>query len=147
MAEYSIYLTEEFAPMAALYSASGLEIKPDAPVPDDTIRLWRCDNAETGELLAAATLQKIGPEYVFKHLAVDEAARGLRLGEKMLGIVEDEVQKLGGERMWLVGKVPEFYKKYDWVVVEPADAPAISKCQTCPQFETECWPSIMKKEF
>lgn len=147
MSEKSIEIREtaDFAPLAVLYNASGLEVKPDADAPEGTLKLWRCDSAD-GNLLAAATLQKYGESYVLKHLAVDAASRGLHLGERMLGIVEAEVASRGGSEMWLVGKVPEFYKKYGWTVVDPADAPAISKCQTCPQFEKECFPSIMKKE-
>ncbi|MDD5824079.1 MAG: GNAT family N-acetyltransferase [Firmicutes bacterium] len=139
-----IEITEDFTPLAHLYNACGLEVKPDAKMPDGTLRLWRCFDAN-GKLLAAATLQKFEASFVLKHLAVDEAARGLGIGAHMLKIVEETAASLGAKELWLVGKVPEFYKKYNWEVVAPKDAPPISNCQTCPQFNTNCWPSIMRK--
>ena len=54
---------------------------------------------------------------------------------------------MGGTEIWLVGKVPEYYEQFGWVRIAREDAPAISKCLTCDQFNVDCFPSIMKKVF
>lgn len=143
---YSINVTEDFYPLAVLFKESGLEVKPEAGVPEGIVRMWRCDDETSSELLAAATAQIINGIYVVKHIAVTEACRGLGIGRQLLALVEEELISRGATEMWLAGKVPGYYLRFGWEEVDPCEAPAFSKCLTCKQFRTECFPSIMKKE-
>ena len=63
----------------------------------------------------------------------------------MLAVAEAQAVRLGAKELWLVGKVPDFYRQFHWVEVPREDAPPISKCLTCNQFQVDCFPSIMRK--
>lgn len=137
--------TADFSPLAALYHAGGLEVKPTDPVPEGTLKLWRCEDSETHALLAGATLQRTAGCYILKHLAVTEEQRGTGLGKTLLSVVEEEVRRRGGGEMWLVGKVPSFYLQYGWEKVSRENAPFTSRCLACRQFGVDCFPSVMRK--
>ena len=72
-------------------------------------------------------------------------ARGQGLGSELLAVAEAQAVRLGAKELWLVGKVPDFYRQFHWVEVPREDAPPISKCLTCDQFQVDCFPSIMRK--
>lgn len=126
---YQITPTQFFYPLSVLYHESGLEVTPSQEAPEGTLALWRCDDLEDGSLLGAATLQMRAGHHVLAHLAVAEA----------------QAVRLGAKELWLVGKVPDFYRQFHWVEVPREDAPPISKCLTCDQFQVDCFPSIMRK--
>ena len=137
--------TTDFSPLAALYHASGLEVTPTDSAPEGTFKLWRCEDSETGALLAGATLQRTAGCFILKHLAVTEKLRGTGLGETLLDMVEREARNRGADEMWLVGKVPSFYLRYGWEKVSREDAPFPSKCLVCRQYGVDCFPSVMRK--
>lgn len=139
--------TNDYRRLSAFYQENGLEIEVSETAPEGTLKNWKCEDEGTKELLAAATLQKRDGCYVLGDLAVTEAFRGTGMGKALLRIAEDEAKSLGAKEMWLVGKVPEFYKKFDWTEVQRETAPDISRCQSCEDFGITCFPSIMKKSF
>lgn len=142
---YQITPTQFFYPLSVLYHESGLEVTPSQEAPEGTLALWRCDDLEDGSLLGAATLQMRAGHHVLAHLAVAEAARGQGLGSELLAVAEAQAVRLGAKELWLVGKVPDFYRQFHWVEVPREDTPPISKCLTCDQFQVDCFPSIMRK--
>ncbi len=143
--------TDDYARLSAFYKDNGLEIDVRETAPEGTLKNWKYEDEDTKELLAAATLQKRRDCYVLGDLAVTERLRGTGMGKELLQIAEEEVKSLGIKEMWLVGKVPHFYKKFGWTEVEPEVAakvaPDISRCQSCEDFGATCFPSIMKKVF
>lgn len=139
--------TKDYGRLSAFYEENGLEIEVSETAPEGTLKHWKYEDEDTEKLLAAATLQKRDGCYVLADLAVTEELRGTGMGKELLQIAEDEAKALGAEEMWLVGKVPDFYKKFDWKEVERETAPDISICQSCEDFGTTCFPSIMKKVF
>lgn len=139
--------TIDFGQLSAFYKENGLEIDISETAPEGTLKSWKCEDEETKELLAAATLQKRDGCYVLADLAVKEELRGSGMGGSLLKLAEDEAKALGAEEMWLVGKVPSFYSKFGWKETERETAPDISRCQSCDDFGTTCFPSIMKKVF
>lgn len=141
-----IYETHVYKPLAQLFDDSGLEVDIEDEAADETLKLWRMDDAD-GKLLAAAQLVYRAGHYVLDNIAVAEEARGKGYGEALLQTVETEAKKRGAKEIWLVGKVPSFYARYGWDSVEKEDAPPISHCQGCSQFGISCHPQIMKKEF
>ena len=78
------------------------------------------------------------------HLAVAEPARGQGLGAELLAVAEAQAVRLGAKELWLVGKVPDFYRQFHWVEVPREDAPPISKCLTVTN-SGGLLPSIMRK--
>lgn len=135
----------EYARLSAFYEKNGLEIEVSETAPEGTLKSWKYEDEETGELLAAATLQKRGGCYVLADLAVKEELRGHGMGKQLLKLAEEEAKALGAGEMWLVGKVPAFYSKFGWMETERETAPDISRCQSCEDFGVTCFPSIMKK--
>ena len=142
---HKITETNEYGPLSAFYEKNGLEVEINAEAPQGTLKNWKYEDEESKEVLAAATLQKRKGCYVLGDLAVKEELRKTGLGKTLLKIAEEEAKSLGAEEMWLVGKVPEFYKQYGWAEVDRAIAPDISRCQSCDDFGVTCFPSIMKK--
>ncbi len=142
---YAITRTEDFYPLSLLYRSSGLEVTPATVSPPGTVALWRCDDPAQHRLLAAATLQRRAGHVVLAHLAVTASCRGTGLGSRLLAEVEAEAARLGVQTCWLVGKVPGFYQRVGWEVVPPEQAPPISRCLSCLQFQVDCFPSVMRK--
>lgn len=137
--------TTEYYPLSELFHNSGLEVKPSQNPPETTRKLWRWDD-ENG--LAGACQVGIRQGYwCLECLAVREEVRGSGIGKALLDLAEEEARSHGAREMWLTGKVPEYYEQFGWVRVAREDAPAISKCLTCDQFNVDCFPSIMKKLF
>ena len=60
-------------------------------------------------------------------------------------MAETQAARLGAKTLWLVGKVPEYYQQFHWQQVPRDQAPPISRCLTCEQFQVDCFPSVMRK--
>ena len=75
-----------------------------------------------------------------KCAALAEAAWGA------LSDCRDGIVLVLGAGVLLVARKPGFYKKLNFTVVPPEEAPQIFDCLGCPQFQTECFPEIMKYE-
>lgn len=130
---YSIRETQDFYPLSLLYQESGLEVTPGHTPPQGTLSMLRCEDSETGELVAAATLQHRAGHFVLAHLAVVSHLQGGGLGSQLLASAEHHAKQLGARELWLVGKVPGFYARYQWHTVPekwllpfPAVSPAPS---------------------
>ena len=137
--------TTEYYPLSELFHNSGLEVKPSQTPPETTRKLWRFDN-EKG-LAGAWQLGIRSGLWCLEWLAVREDVRKNGIGRELLALAEQEARSHGAREIWLTGKVPEYYEQFGWVRVAREDAPAISKCLPCPQFQVDCFPSIMKKVF
>lgn len=141
---YTISETNDFFEIGTLFKEAGLEVKPELGTPEGVVKMWRVDD-ENAKLIAGGTAQIINGIYVVKHIAVTEDCRGLGVGQRLLGLIEAELIARGAEELWLAGKVPGYYLRFGWEEVDPQNAPPFSKCLTCAQFQTECFPSIMRK--
>ena len=142
---YQIKETAEYYPLSVLFQNSGLEVKPSDTPPETARKLWRYDDDQG---LAGACQVGVRKGYwCLECLAVREDVRSGGIGKQMLDLAEQEARDHGAREMWLTGKVPEYYEQYGWVRVAREEAPPISKCLTCDQFNVDCFPSIMKKSF
>ena len=81
---YSIQETQDFYPLSLLYQERGLEVTPSHTPPQGTLFMLRCEDSETGELAAAATLQRRAGHFVLAHLAVASHLQGSGLGSQLL---------------------------------------------------------------
>jgi N-acetylglutamate synthase-like GNAT family acetyltransferase len=140
---YHIKETNEYYPLSVLFRDSGLEVKPSETAPETVRKLWRADD-EQG-LAGACQFGIRSGHCCLECLAVRVDVRKHGVGRELLALAEAEAKTTGAKEIWLVGKVPEYYEQFGWVRVPREEAPAISKCLTCEQFEVDCFPSIMKK--
>lgn len=138
--------TMDYFSMVDLFVRSGLEISPEDPEPEGMITCFELLD-ESGARQTAAGLCKVNDEYVLRHLAVEEDQRGKGYGKAMVKAVMDEAESLGAKRIWLTGKVPEFYEKFGFHVVPREKAPFKVKCGECPQYHNGCESEVMVYEY
>ena len=93
---YSIRETQDFYPLSLLYQESGLEVTPGHTPPQGTLSMLRCEDSETGELVAAATLQHRAGHFVLAHLAVVSHLQGGGLGSQLLASAEHHAKQRPG---------------------------------------------------
>ena len=81
---YSIRKTQDFYPLSLLYQESGLEVTPGHTPPQGTLSMLRCEDSETGELVAAV-LGIHADEQAARRLRQDpqDCGRGHAIGEKL----------------------------------------------------------------
>lgn len=141
---YTLQETSDYRSLAKLYSDGGLEVPSIESPSGEVVKHWKCTD-DTGKLIAGATLLYKGRFCVLEYLAVTEDMQGQGIGAKLLRVVEVEAKTRGIHTLWLCGKVPAFYQKFGWLIVDGESAPPISLCQNCPDFQITCTPEIMKK--
>lgn len=138
--------TMDYFSMVDLFVRSGLEISPEDPAPEGMITCFELLD-EAGVRQAAGGLCRVNGEYVLRHVAVEEDQRGKGYGKQMVETVMAEAESLGAKRIWLTGKVPEFYEKLGFRVVSRDAAPFQTKCGECPQYHNGCESEVMVYEF
>lgn len=145
MISYVIKETDDFYSLAQFFSENGLETSIQKTTPEGIVKMWRLEHSESGELIAAATLQMRSDVYTLGDLAVREDLRGQGFGKLMQKLVFEEARKLGITELWGNAKVPAYYLKLGWEIVDWESAPNISlSCKTCPQRCVKCFPEIIR---
>ena len=77
-------------------------------------------------------------------IAIEEDLRGTGLGSLLLNKGLEETSNRGGERMFLVARAPEFFRRNGFVTVPREEAPNFFECLTCPQYGVSCHPEVMR---
>ena len=145
MISYVIKETDDFYSLAQFFSENGLETSIQKTTPEGIVKMWRLEHSESGELIAAATLQMRSDVYTLGDLAVREDLRGQGFGKLMQKLVFEEARKLVITELWGNAKVPAYYLKLGWEIVDWESAPNISlSCKTCPQRGVKCFPEIIR---
>ena len=147
MKNYQINETEEYEKLVSFFIENELEFtEEDAEeVPTDLVKCWQITD-EGNNLLGAFVLAKREGEFICDGIAIDEELRGTGLGTKLLRLGLDETIRLGGTRMYLVARAPEFFRKNGFVTVPRQEAPNFFECLTCPQYGVSCHPEVMRIE-
>ena len=147
MKNYQINETEEYEKLVSFFIENELEFtEEDAEeVPTDLVKCWQITD-EDDNLLGAFVLAKREGEFICDGIAIDEELRGTGLGTKLLRLGLDETIRLGGTRMYLVARAPEFFRKNGFVTVPRQEAPNFFECLTCPQYGVSCHPEVMRIE-
>ncbi len=138
--------TEDYKGLTEMFFNNGLEIDVCDEAPEEVIQSWEMIERETGKRVGGMALEKRSNEYVLADLAVEVPYRGQNLGGEMLDKAIDEVKKLGGKKILLVAKIPDFYRKWNFQSMDREKAPNISKCMICDKFNKECFPEVMYLE-
>ena len=146
--EYILRETDEYAKLVEFMIANQLEFtEEDAEeVPTDLVKCWEITDS-AGNLIGRFVLAKRQGEYICDGIAVDGSRRGENLGTELLNKGIEETKSLGGRRMYLVARAPEFFRKNGFVTIPREEAPNFFECLTCPQYGKTCHPEVMKIEF
>ena len=119
-----------------------LEYSDEHPVETDRINMWKAlyDGGMTVGGLALALRQG---EYIIDGIAVDKAARGKGLGERLLKKAVGRSREMGAEKIYLVARSPEFFRHFGFFTVPRDKAPEFFECLGCPQYGVTCHPEVM----
>lgn len=161
MINFKIRETEDYEKLVPFFIENELEFtEEDAEeVPTDVVKCWEITegtgkvathkpngdvSGESGRLIGAFVLAKREGEFICDGIAIDKQWRGTQLGKALLNLGIEEVSKLGGNRMYLVARAPEFFRKNGFETVTREGAPNFFECFTCPQYGKTCRPEVMK---
>lgn len=144
--EYSIKECRNYLILEDLFTASGLEFNLDESglQPEGFVKAF-CVCNESHELIAASSIAYRKGCFILHDIAVSEAFRGLKLGEKLLEFTICEIEKLGGNLIYITAKVPKFFEKYGFEYLEESEVPDIFGCLKCKQLNISCMPEFMRK--
>lgn len=135
--------TMDYEALVDLFVRAGLEIDPEEPAPEGLVTCFELMDEANGKRLGASGLVFEHGEYIMRCVAVEDGYRGQGYGVRLVQCVLDEAKSLGAKRIWLTGKVPEFYKKFGFRVVARDEAPFKTKCGECPQYHNGCESEVM----
>ncbi|MBE6031212.1 MAG: GNAT family N-acetyltransferase [Clostridiales bacterium] len=144
MADLVLRRTMDFKKMIPLLMKSGLEVHEDDEAGEGLVTLFELVDPETEELVGTSGVEISNGSYMLRYIAVDEKYRGKQYGRLVVEAALDEARACGAKEIWLTGKIPEFYKKWGFELMDPADAPIVSDCQSCPQFHNGCESALMR---
>lgn len=148
MNQYLINETEEYEKLVPFFIKNELEFtEEDAEeVPTDLVKCWQITDGD-GRLVGAFVLARREGEFICDGIAINEELRGTGLGSRLLELGIEETVKQGGNRMFLVARAPEFFRKNGFVTVPRQEAPNFFECLTCPQYGVSCHPEVMRIDF
>ncbi len=135
--------TDEYDRLEEFMKAAGLEFSNDDDFDTERVKAWKVVQ-EPDYLVGGLFLCKRKGYFYINGIAVDLPMRKTGIGTIMMKKAIKEVRTLGGSEIWLVAKVPEFFRTLGFENVDAKDAPQIFGCLSCPQFGNGCKPVIMK---
>ncbi len=145
MAEYIIRETEDFLALSTLFHESGMGVSIEERMPERVLKMWRMDDPETGELMAASTLEIRDGVYSLGDIAVRSDLQKKGYGKVMQNVVFAEARKTGVKELWACAKEPLYYERCGWRKTDWNSAPKIAVyCDSCGKRGTLCHPEIMK---
>lgn len=145
--EYQVILSDHYKEMIPMFIEEGLEMEPDSEEPEGLLTCLEVKDTETGQRLGGASLVYDKDVFILKTVAVKKEFQGRGLGRLLVQRAEAEARKRGAQCLYLNAKVPEFYKKLGFEIIQRDDAPDISDCQNCHRYHNGCESEIMKKEW
>ncbi|MBN7771915.1 GNAT family N-acetyltransferase [Clostridium aminobutyricum] len=136
--------TKEYDALTDLFMKNGLEFSKEEPVRTDVVKCWKITHGEEQFLAAGLALAKRQGEFIIDGIAVEPEYRKMKIGKIILNKAIEEVKTLGGNRIFLVARAPEFFRKRGFVTVSREDAPTFFECATCEQYNATCYPEVMR---
>ena len=143
MIKFKMHTTEEYDRLIRFFIDNGLEFDEGEEDRSDILKCWKITQ-EGDYLIAACMLVMREGNFVVEGVAVDPVFRKCGLGKILMDKALEEVKERGGKELLLMARKPEFYKKLNFEIVKPDDAPPIFDCLGCPQYGKDCFPEIMK---
>ena len=143
---YTVRETVDFRTLYAFFHENGLGVQIETAKPDRILKMWRLDDAATGQLIAAVTLEMRGGVYVLGDIAVKKEMRRKGYGAIMLQTVCREARQMGVRTLWVCAKEPDYYLHHGWQETDWDSAPDIAVyCPVCEKHGVVCHPKKMKK--
>ena len=143
--EYIIRETDDFLALSTFFQKNGLGVDIEERKPERIIKMWRMEDAQTGLLMAAVTLEERGGVYALGDIAVNGDTRGHGYGAVMQQLVFRQARNMGIRTLWACAKEPKYYLHHGWQIVDWDDAPDIAVyCSTCAKRGKECIPQKMR---
>lgn len=139
----TISVTEDYEKLVPFFIENDLEFSEEDAVPTDLVSCWQA-RTEDGVLAGGCVLAKREGRFIIDGIATDPAYRGIELGRKLLDKALDEVKSQGGRELYLVARAPGFFRKAGFVEIPREDAPNFFECFTCPQYNVDCFPQVMR---
>lgn len=148
-----IAVTQDYEKLVDLFVRNDLEFSLNDEVPTDLIKLWKVQdvipdpsacNSYIGLLVGGCVLAMREGRYIIDGIAVEPDYRKYKLGKQLLDLAIEQVKTLGGKELYLVARAPEFFRKQGFVTIAREDAPNFFECATCPQYNVDCFPEVMK---
>lgn len=147
MTDYEIRETDEYEKLVPFFIINGLEYTEEdmEEVPTDLIKCWKVTgSSDDQKLIGGFVLARREGEFICDGIAVDPDCRELKIGKALLETGIEEVRKLNGDKMYLVARAPEFFRKNGFVTIGRDEAPNFFECFTCPQYRVSCSPEVMR---
>ncbi|GHU50280.1 hypothetical protein FACS1894127_5240 [Clostridia bacterium] len=140
--EYILNTTETYEGLGELFTRNDAESSGEEDVSTDIIKMWEARH--NGELVGGCILAMREGRYIINGIAVDEEHRGTKLGKFLLDTAVDEMKKRGGQELYIVARLPGFYRKQGFTGIPKDEAPRFFECFGCPQYNVSCFPEIMR---
>ena len=144
---YVIAETDDYYTLSSFFKDCGLEVPVARETPANMVKMWRMDDRETGDLMAAVTLEIRDHVYVLGDLGVRKDLRNSGYGKLLQSIVFNEARKRGIHELWGSAKVPTYYYPIGWKKMDWNASPQVAKkCSACWRRGSGCHPEILKIE-
>ncbi len=144
--KFRLSQTDEYDRLVKFMIPFGLEFDADDEVDTDIIKCWKVTQ-EPDFLVGGVILAMREGEYIIDGIAVDTPMRKSGIGRIMINKAIEEIKSRGGNRVYLVAKVPAFFERLGFSMVKNETAPNFFECGQCPQYRVSCFPEVMKLEF
>ena len=141
---YEVKLTDEYEKLVRFFVENELEFDGDEEVDTDIVNCYEI--TDDNKLIGAAVLARREGEYIVDGIAVSDNLRGEGLGGLLLARLLEDVRELGGDKLYLVARAPEFFRKNNFQTINPDLAPNFFECKYCPQYGLNCHPEVMMFE-
>ncbi len=146
MLRFKMKETDDFEKLVPFFVENGLEYSEGEKAPEGLVQCWEVVHGDENDehLTAALVLSRRAGEYVIDSLAVSKLFRNFKIGKILLDKAVKTVLDNGGKRIYIVAKVPEYFKKFGFEPITREEAPDFSECFCCEQFGNGCSPEVMR---
>lgn len=146
MLYFKMEAISDFSSLVPFFIENGLEYSEGEPEPEGLTGCWQVVSGEGDEKqrVAALVLSVRQGEYVIDAIAVTKMFRKFKIGKILMEKAIKTVLEKGGSSIYIVAKVPEFFKKFGFETISREEAPDFSECFNCEQFGAGCEPEVMK---
>lgn len=133
------------APVMDLFMRSNLEIEDDEFARRVFLKGYKAET-EDGTVIGGCALTVADGHYIINGIAVEPEYRKTHIASEMLSRTMDDARAMGAKEIILVARAPGFFRKNNFVNVPDEEIPqGLFDCLSCPQYQKECFPEIMKK--
>lgn len=145
MLRFVLKKTDEYERLVEFMTLMGLEFGGEAEKEQEIVSCWKVVQ-DPDYLVGGVILSKRKGEYYIGGIAVDPPMRRTGIGRILMNKAISEVRKLGGKRIYLVAKVPEFFRTLGFEEISFDEIEGLSGCGSCEQAGSSCFPKAMKLE-